>query len=116
METAWHTRRRCRELNNPVPHVWAALRRRACALAVLLLLLCGARATQAADGYAGRVDYMAHSPPVIQPPAESNSVILEGLLILAVVVLASRIVAKSLGRRVNTSIQRTAEQRQPLDY
>jgi CheY-like chemotaxis protein len=86
-------------------------------LAVLLLLLCDGWSLQAADHYAGQVDYMAHSPPVVQPPSESNNNgILEGLLFLAVVVLAFRVAAPRLGRRLDTSIQGIAEKREPLDH
>src|SRR5712664_345952 len=99
METVWQRRRRCRKLNDRVPRVWPALKRWTRVLAVLLLLLCDGWSLHGADHYAGQVDYLAHSPPVVQPPSESNNNgILEGLLFLAVVVLAFRVVAARLGR------------------
>src|SRR5260370_39155694 len=116
METGWQRRRRCRKLNGRVPRVWPVLKRWARVLAVLLLLLCDGWSLQAADHYAGQVDYMAHSPPVVQPPSESNKGVLVGLEILAIVVLVSRLVADILSRRPDTSVPTTAEERQPLDH
>ena len=94
--------------------IWPVPACGACLLAVLLLLVCDCSATQAADRNPGQVDYMAHSPPVVQPLPEPTNVILEGLLFVAVVVLAFRAAAPILARR-NISIQKTAEAREFLD-
>ena len=116
METVWQTRRKCRALNDRVSRVWSALRRRACALVVLLLLFCGGRAIQAADHLAGQVDYMAHSQPVVQRPGTSNEALVGVLAFLAVIVLASPLAAYFLNRQPDTSAQGAAAKRESLDH